>query len=100
LLAYKKNQVGFFSDIALKIFPLYCNNERIKEKQQADMPGKKVRGESYLRSGEPTKTRCNLSLSKLVLKKLDKLAQQAGLSRSEFIERWIRSLPEPDDESG
>ncbi len=62
------------------------------------MPGKKVRGKSYFRSEEPTKSRCNLSLSQIVLKKLERLAGKAGLSKSEFVERWIRSLPEPDDE--
>ena len=64
------------------------------------MSGKKVRGKSYFRSGEPAKSRCNFSLSQTVLDKLERLAGQAGLSKSEFIERWIRSLPEPDDESG
>jgi hypothetical protein len=42
--------------------------------------------------GEPSKRSCNLYLSEIVINKLDKLAQQAQVYKSEFIEQLIRSL--------
>jgi hypothetical protein len=57
---------------------------------------KKMRGESVLRPGEPTKQSCNLYLSKIVINKLERLAKKAGISKSEFIEEFIRSIPETE----
>jgi metal-responsive CopG/Arc/MetJ family transcriptional regulator len=57
---------------------------------------KKMRGKSALRAGEPSKRSCNLYLSEIVINKLDKLAQQAQVSKSEFIEQLIRSLDAPE----
>lgn len=53
---------------------------------------KKVRGESYLRPGEKSKKNLNLYLSEEVIQKLEALARQAGLSKSEYVECWVRSI--------
>ena len=61
------------------------------------MAKKKMRGKSYLRPEEPTKISCNLSLSKLAINKLEKLARKTEISKSEFIELLIRSHSEADN---
>lgn len=58
------------------------------------MGEKKIRGKSYLRPSEPSKRNFNLYLSKKAIRKLEKLASIAKQSKSEFVESWIRSLPE------
>jgi hypothetical protein len=63
------------------------------------MGEKKVRGESYLRPGEPSKLNLNLYLSRKAIQKLEKIATIAKQSKSEFVESWIRSLPEYDEKN-
>jgi hypothetical protein len=57
---------------------------------------KKIRGKSSLRPGEPSKRSCNLYLSGIVIDKLERIAKKARISKSEFIEELIRSLPETE----
>ncbi len=61
------------------------------------MTKKKMRGKSYLRPEEPTKIRCNLSLSEITINKIEKLARKTKVSKSEFIELLIRSHSEEDN---
>ncbi len=60
------------------------------------MNQKKVRGKSHLRPEEPSKRSLNLYLSEMAIEKLEKLAKKAQTSKSEFIEEFIRSIPETE----
>ncbi len=54
--------------------------------------GQRKKGQSVIRPNEAKKEPCNLNLSPLCLKKLRELALEQGVSRSEIVERLIRSL--------
>lgn len=60
------------------------------------MNQKKVRGKSAIRPGEPSKRSLNLYLSEMAIEKLEKLAEKEQISKSEFIEVYIRSIPETE----
>ncbi len=64
----------------------------VNQQEQFSIPKKRVRGEGVF-YGE-RKKQISITLTPTALMQLDIIAEEAGLSRSEFLERVLRQLIE------
>jgi hypothetical protein len=64
----------------------------VNQQEQFSIPKKRVKGEGVFY--DERKKQISMSLTPTALTRLDIIAEEAGLSRSEFLERVLRRLIE------